>query len=371
MADLRRAAEAKDSQDLGWARFPETEDRIAYGRFRNVYLYITEECQLRCAHCYMGDRLDRATIMPLDEVRSTLQAWRLLGGSKLTLLGGEPTLHPQFEECVQVAYETGFEKIILDSNGLKQSRKKISKIPPKYINYVQISLDGGTADTHDLVRGKNTFNYTIETAKILASLGHDTRLICTVSKKNMEDCLKLIDIADEAGISLVKYHVFSAIGAGGENADWAMTPQEWLDFVEVMKAYRREDHRTQIWFQPTFARKDQLGIYQEKGYRGCVGKTMDRISIFPDGRCYICSYLFDTDLHFAEMENGNIKLNKKENEFDLFLSTLTSSPCGSCGDSGGCGGGCPAEVVVEGAAACETDSDIVSVCRLWKSDIVL
>jgi hypothetical protein len=32
---------------------PEHVDKIPYGRFRNVYLYITEACQLRCDHCYM------------------------------------------------------------------------------------------------------------------------------------------------------------------------------------------------------------------------------------------------------------------------------------------------------------------------------
>lgn len=31
------------NENYGWARFPETKDRIPYGRFRNVYLY-TEQC---------------------------------------------------------------------------------------------------------------------------------------------------------------------------------------------------------------------------------------------------------------------------------------------------------------------------------------
>ena len=44
---------------------PEHVDKIPYGRFRNVYLYITEACQLRCEHCYMGERLERALKMPL------------------------------------------------------------------------------------------------------------------------------------------------------------------------------------------------------------------------------------------------------------------------------------------------------------------
>jgi sulfatase maturation enzyme AslB (radical SAM superfamily) len=73
---------------------PERIDRVAYGRFRNVYLYVTEACQLRCEHCYMGERLDRALKMPLPQIVDTLRTWRRMGGSKLTVLGGEPTLHP-------------------------------------------------------------------------------------------------------------------------------------------------------------------------------------------------------------------------------------------------------------------------------------
>lgn len=77
---------------------PERVEKIPYGRFRNVYLYVTERCQLRCQHCYMGERLDRALKMPFDEVAATLRTWRLMGGSKLTILGGEPTLHPDLRE---------------------------------------------------------------------------------------------------------------------------------------------------------------------------------------------------------------------------------------------------------------------------------
>ena len=35
------------------------ETRIHYRNFHNIFLYVTERCQLRCGHCYMGDRLER------------------------------------------------------------------------------------------------------------------------------------------------------------------------------------------------------------------------------------------------------------------------------------------------------------------------
>src|SRR5450755_231773 len=95
---------------------PEHIDRVAYGRFRNVYLYITEACQLRCEHCYMGERLDRALKMPLPQIIDTLATWRRLGGSKLTILGGEPTLHPDYCAAIRAASQLGYEHVITTTN---------------------------------------------------------------------------------------------------------------------------------------------------------------------------------------------------------------------------------------------------------------
>ncbi|MEV4207803.1 hypothetical protein [Nocardia salmonicida] len=105
-----------------------------------------------------------------------------------------------------------------------------------------------------------------------------------------------------------------------------------------------------------------------EGYQGCIGRTLDRISIFPDGRAYVCSYLFDTDMYFAQMNNGQVVLNRttERNEFDLFTLPLLNDSCGGCGGNA-CMGGCPAEEIVMGASSCATYPDIVPVCRLWKS----
>jgi len=297
MADLRVIQEAQDLSALGWARFPETEHRIPYGRFRNVYLYITEECQLRCGHCYMGERLERAHAMPFPEVLTNLKLWRQMGGSKLPILGGEATLHPQFVEILQAAYRIGYEKLILTTNGLKSSRTRLLQISPEALNYVQVSLDGGSWESHDAVRGANTFKYSLETIRQLSAHGHDVRIICTVNRRNIDDCERLIELAGDLGATLVKYHVFSAIGTGRSNTEWALTPPEWLDFTEQLQA--RVASAPQVWFQPTYTRRQDMEKYQAQGYRGCVGRTLDRISVFPDGRCYVCSFLFDTDLHFA------------------------------------------------------------------------
>ena len=347
---------------------PQRVEKIPYGRFRNVYLYITEACQLRCEHCYMGERLDRALKMPYPAVMRTLTTWRQMGGSKLTILGGEPTLHPDYVRIIRDAKTLGYEHVITTSNGLGPAARKFALMEPPDFSYVQISLDGGSADSHDRVRGTGTFDEALSTVKVLCQRGFDTRIICTVNRTNLDDCLNLLDIADEIGVSLVKFHVFSVIGSGHGAAQWGITPAEWIDFYEHLEQVA-PGHRTRVWYQPTYARRERMAGYAADGYRGCIGRTLDRISIFPDGRAYVCSFLFDTDLHFANMIDGQIVLNKNPNEFDLFTGALTQASCGDCKVSGSCMGGCPAEELVMGAASCATDRDIVPVCRLWKADI--
>ena len=351
----------------GYARVPEHLDQIEYGRFRNVYLYITEKCQLRCGHCYMGERLERAKFMPLAEVKHVLQLWRKLGGSKLSILGGEPTLHPDFIEICRYAKKTGYEKVILNTNGIGKALTILLQMEPEEFSYIQVSLDGGSPQTHDLVRGPGTFHLAWKTVETLAAKKFDTRIICTVNQKNKADCLELIPKCEAVGASLVKFHVFSNIGNGLKNSEWAMSPTEWIEFYEQLEKIKK-DYKIQVWYQPTYANRQNISRFTQQGYRGCIGRTLDRISIFPDGRAYVCSYLFDTAQNMFQIEDGQVKINRGENEFELFTKVLTHSSCGSCKAPKACLGGCPAEELAMGSASCKADPEIIPVCRLWKSD---
>src|ERR1700759_1772757 len=92
--------------------------RVHYQRFHNIYLYITERCQLRCGHCYMGDRLERGLVLPYEKAESIIDYFRRLGGEFITFLGGEPTLHKDLPRMVDRAIEAGYKQVMINSNGL-------------------------------------------------------------------------------------------------------------------------------------------------------------------------------------------------------------------------------------------------------------
>ncbi|MBS1868370.1 MAG: radical SAM protein [Actinobacteria bacterium] len=340
---------------------PRSRDRsrIHYKRFHNIYLYITERCQLRCGHCYMGDRLERGLMLDFEEATGIIDRCRTLGGEYITFLGGEPTLHPDLPRMVDHALAVGYRQVMINSNGLLE--RTIDKITPEKLHYISFSLDGATAETHDAVRGAGTYARTVPCIARTVAAGYPVRIICTISQRNLHDAEAMLALADELGVAMTNFHVFSEEGRGIANAaDWSLSPQEWIDFYERLEQIK-DDYRTSIWYPPTYATPAKLERYVDEGYRGCVGCSLDRLSIFPDGRAYVCSLLFDEPLHFAVMTPQGLRLNREQNEFELFTQATFQA-----GDQPWLSG-CPAETVLAHNGKPETPDDLVSICRLWKS----
>ena len=333
--------------------------RVHYRRFHNIYLYITERCQLRCGHCYMGDRLERGLSLSFDKACTIMAQGRTLGGEYITFLGGEPTLHPELPEMVDHALALGYKQVMINSNGLLE--RTIDRIDPEKLHYISFSLDGATKEVHDAIRGEGTYDKTVPCIRETVQAGYAVRIICTISQQNIHEAKAILDLADEIGVSMVNFHVFSEEGRGIANAiTWSLSPREWIDFYEYLESIKHE-FKTSIWYPPTYATEEKLDRYVDEGFRGCVGASLDRLSIFPDGRAYVCSVLFDEAMHFAEINDNGLRLNRQVNEFELFTQAAFQA-----GDQPW-RSGCPAEAVLSRNGKQNTPEGIVPMCRLWKS----
>lgn len=331
--------------------------RVHYSSFHNLFLYVTEDCQLSCRHCYMGQRLARKSLMSLEVAESVLRACRNLGSRYVTILGGEPTLHPELAEVVFLASTIGYEQITIDTNGVLA--KRLAGIPPDLLRYVSVSLDGGTSTTHDDIRGEGSFRKALKGVQWLIENGYRVRLNCTVTKKSLHELNPLLEMAESLGISLVNFHAFTPEGNGRVSRDLDITAREWREFcAEVGPAAAA--HKIAVWYPPTWASADEIATYAKEGFRGCLGVSLDRLSVFPDGRCYACSVYFDEDNAFARFRKGKFTMNRRESEYDLFCHAAYLA-----GDL--LHGGCPAEGRLRDSAAAE--AGLFSVCRCWKTHV--
>jgi hypothetical protein len=83
---------------------------------------VTDHCNLKCPTCFASSSPALAAVAPVAEVLASVDAKLAREGGRLDVLmlsGGEPTLHPQFEELLDALVRRPVVRILVNSNGLR------------------------------------------------------------------------------------------------------------------------------------------------------------------------------------------------------------------------------------------------------------
>lgn len=82
-----------------------------------VRMWVTESCNALCTHCMNASVRSQAN-MPIYKFEALCDYFKLNGFDKIGIMGGEPTLHPDFLTILTKAQEC-FEAVFLYTNALK------------------------------------------------------------------------------------------------------------------------------------------------------------------------------------------------------------------------------------------------------------
>jgi len=116
-------------------------------------LDITERCQLRCGHCFLGRRRhETGDTLALDKACACLDRLAAGGVLVLVLTGGEPLLHPQFRELWQRARRRGF-LLTLFTNATLVDPSLAEFLAEHQPRRVEISVYGHTPAVYESVTG--------------------------------------------------------------------------------------------------------------------------------------------------------------------------------------------------------------------------
>nr|WP_304955822.1 radical SAM protein [uncultured Acetatifactor sp.] len=119
---------------------------------------ITSICNFKCPHCY-NENVERG-YMPLESFQRIMNELKNLGCVYLTITGGEPLLHPQFEEIYKRTHKAGFI-VSLFSNGyiIDNYLELLSRYKPYEVD---ISLYGIDDESYlintGIINGKKVIN---------------------------------------------------------------------------------------------------------------------------------------------------------------------------------------------------------------------
>jgi len=151
----------------------------ADGGTRKALVQIDERCNLHCAHCFVS-ATRAGQSMPYDDITSLLiprlQACRV---ERVTLTGGEPTIHPHFIGIVQALRGAGMQ-VGFCTNATTLTEAQISELAGIGGVHANVSLDGFRAESHGRFRGdRGSFAVTVATVRKLAAAGLLQGLLCT------------------------------------------------------------------------------------------------------------------------------------------------------------------------------------------------
>ncbi len=85
---------------------------------------ITNSCNMKCNHCFTYNRADKRYDMSLEEMAQTLETMLKHAGGRVDLVnitGGEPTLHPQLFEMIELCQRPEIGRVTLNSNGIRMA----------------------------------------------------------------------------------------------------------------------------------------------------------------------------------------------------------------------------------------------------------
>lgn len=191
---------------------------------RYLEFQITDRCNLRCRHCYIGD--SRHQDLPLEKVFKVLKEFEEIQGLRLLLSGGEPLLHPNFWKINDVLRDYKFRSALL-SNGTLITQEAAKKL---CVHEVQISLDG-MKEGHESIRGEGTFEKALRAIDHLQEAKIQVSVATMIHGKNLKEFERLASLIQSKKIGEWNVDVPCIAGRMEKNREFWVSPPEAGPFL--------------------------------------------------------------------------------------------------------------------------------------------
>ncbi len=194
--------------------------KMAAREARKLIMNITYKCANRCVFCATGDRVSAA--LGWDKIDSILREHRQAGTDQLDIDGGEPTLHPQLVDAIELARDLGYRSINLTSNGrLLREHDLAAGLLKSGLTHLLISVHGPNAEIHDAATdAPGSFEQTmagIDQVMALRPASVETGMNVTIVRCNVDHLMPLTALAIEKGFSKINFQFTTPFGRAYED----------------------------------------------------------------------------------------------------------------------------------------------------------
>lgn len=296
----------------------------------------TNECNLRCRHCYR-DAKDRVQgELTTEEGRALISEVARAGFKIMIFSGGEPLSRPDITELTAHAAGLGL-KPVFGTNGTLLTADLARRLKEAGARMMGISLDSVDPAKHDEWRGMpGSWRAAVEGMRVCRETGLPFQINTTVVDWNYGEIDALTDFAVRMGAAA--HHIFFLVPAG-RAVDVEKESLRAAQYEELLRRILARQEQVGIELKPTCA-PQFMRIAREMGIktrfqRGCLAGIAYCV-VDPRGNVLPCAYL--------QIPAGNVRKTPfseiwaKSPLFGELRAQRYKGSCGACAYRKICGG---------------------------------
>lgn len=322
-------------------KFTGYEKEIKDGNILSVQMNILNRCTSRCKSCRKYTWPNET--MSVDDIRNTLSVLKnKFGLQTVVFSGGDPILHPQFSEVIDVCkdLDIAFSLITTLITGDMELLEKISENAHR----IHCSVDSVRSSRYAFIRGVDGLGIVKRNIGIANKIRIKNgmipvRISSTISKFNFEETYDLYEFAKqyECLINFYFLHTWD---------DLKMEEEEVDTFYDLIEDVCADEMYLQKVISNARSIRMQEYDFDESYLKGCDACYIPRISatIDANGDIYPCCFLLqDNNVYGPQLKYvyGNVKGKTEEEiekEFDkrLLKKYPLDGLCQECGQRYSC-----------------------------------
>ena len=199
---------------------------------------LTLRCNLRCKHCGSLAGRTRDDELSRDECLRVADELAEMRCERVTLTGGEPTLHPAWDELAERLVKQKV-KVGLISNAWEWSRAHAERAARAGLYSVGFSLDGFERE-HDALRAPGSFQRVLDAIRVTREVGLDVAINTTIHLGNCRQLLDMRSLLLDLGAHSWQLQIAIPTGAMASHRELVLPPEDLLWLVPQIAEFCRE-----------------------------------------------------------------------------------------------------------------------------------
>lgn len=234
---------------------------------------LTTHCNVKCKHCYNNSGID-------NNYKDRMSSEKWIEFSKYivehggifqcVISGGEPLLlGDDLFKIMDILHDDG-TAFLLITNGYLLDEKKVKKLSKYRYKWLQVSIDGSTAEYHDSFRNrKGSWERAVKGAYLVSKEGIPLTIAHTVTPQNLDKVDDMCELAYSLGAGSIILGQVNPSGRSAENMDIVLNHNEKNILLEKIEENIRK-YSGKMEVQRSSTVKNQLLRYKDSPNSGAI-----------------------------------------------------------------------------------------------------